>query len=38
MRPLHGITLILVLVFAYFLGVKFPTVGQSVLSKIPGMS
>jgi hypothetical protein len=38
MKPLHGISLILVLIFAYLLGVKFPTVGASVLSKIPGMS
>jgi hypothetical protein len=38
MKPVHGISLIVVLLAAYMLGVAFPTVGQTVLSKIPGMS
>ena len=34
MRAHHGIVVILVLIFAYLLGVKFPSVGQAALSKI----
>ena len=34
MQPVHGITLILVLVFAYLLGVKYPAVGATALSKV----
>lgn len=34
MKLHHGVFVILVLVFAYLLGVKFPSVGQTVLAKV----
>ncbi len=34
MKPVHGVTMILILVGAYLIGVKFPSVGQMVLSKV----
>lgn len=37
MHPIGGITLVVVVIVAYLLGVKFPTAGAAVLAKIPGM-
>ncbi len=34
MRPLHGFGLIILLLAVYLIGVKFPSVGASVLSKV----
>ena len=34
MKMHHGIFVILVLIFAYLLGVKFPSVGQMALTKV----
>lgn len=34
MRPTHGIGLLLLLLAVYLIGVKFPAVGATVLSKV----
>lgn len=34
MKPVHGVTLLVLLFAVYLAGVKFPTVGSMVLGKI----